>query len=89
MTVNDLQSGLGIHHRNGGDSVDEEEMENINNSYPNSTNMSINSNSRLNYETKAEIRKREIKEKAQQPLNSLCNCGSNKKYKNCCIKKEL
>jgi superfamily II DNA or RNA helicase len=25
---------------------------------------------------------------AKQSLNSLCYCGSGKKYKNCCLKKE-
>jgi hypothetical protein len=39
------------------------------------------------YDTKAEQRKRQLKEQADQPLNSICNCGSNKKYKHCCLKK--
>lgn len=44
-------------------------------------------NRKVIYDTKAEEKKRKIKENAKQPLNSLCNCGSGKKYKNCCAKK--
>ena len=40
------------------------------------------------YDTKAEIKKRKMKENAKQSLNSICECGSGKKYKNCCLKKE-
>jgi len=40
------------------------------------------------YDTKSENKKRELKEKAIQPLNSKCSCGSGKKYKNCCLKEK-
>lgn len=51
----------------------------------------VNDNNRSNeqrtvYNTKAEIRKRKMKQLAKQPLNSKCECGSNKKYKSCCYK---
>ena len=39
-------------------------------------------------ETKSEIKKEYLKSVAEQSLNSLCKCGSNKKYKNCCLKKK-
>lgn len=41
-----------------------------------------------NFNTNFEKQKKLIKEKAKQPLNSLCNCESGKKYKNCCAKVE-
>ena len=41
----------------------------------------------IKYDTKSENKKRELKEKAIQKLNSKCLCGSGKKYKNCCLKK--
>lgn len=44
------------------------------------------SEERTVYNTKTEIRKRKMKEQAKQPLNSICECGSNKKYKGCCFK---
>ena len=40
------------------------------------------------FETKRDIHKRELISTAKMPLNSLCKCGSKKKYKNCCIKKD-
>jgi uncharacterized protein YecA (UPF0149 family) len=39
--------------------------------------------------TKSEIKKKEMRQKATQSLNSNCFCGSGKKYKNCCLKKTL
>ena len=42
---------------------------------------------KIEYNTKSENKKRELKEKAVQKLNSKCLCGSGKKYKNCCLKK--
>ncbi len=51
------------------------------------TRSRLNNTPRIEYETKAEIRKKEMKENAKQPLNSICQCGSGKKYKSCCIKK--
>ena len=44
-------------------------------------------NRKITYDTKAENKKRKMKEVATQPLNSACSCGSGKKYKNCCLKK--
>ena len=45
-------------------------------------------NRKIQYDTKSENKKRKLKEIAKQSLNSLCYCGSGKKYKNCCLKKE-
>ena len=45
-------------------------------------------NRKIEYDTKSENKKRKLKEIAKQSLNSLCYCGSGKKYKNCCLKKE-
>ena len=45
-------------------------------------------NRKIHYDTKSELRKEYLKSKAEQPLNSNCSCGSGKKYKNCCLKKE-
>ena len=44
-------------------------------------------NRRIHYDTKSELRKEYLKTKAEHPLNSNCFCGSEKKYKNCCLKK--
>ena len=38
------------------------------------------------FNSKGELQKRLLKSSAKMPLNSLCKCGSKKKYKNCCIK---
>lgn len=35
-----------------------------------------------------DLRKKQLKEKAKMPLKTPCPCGSNKKYKNCCLLKE-
>jgi len=35
-----------------------------------------------------DLRKKQLKEKAKMPLKTPCPCGSNKKYKNCCLQKE-
>ena len=85
MSVNDIQSGMGIHSRNSAnvESDDNEEFPEAH-----SGNRRLLEEPKTIYSTKAEIRKKEMKERAQQPLNSLCNCGSNKKYKSCCIKKQ-
>ena len=45
-------------------------------------------NRKIQYDTKSENKKRKLKEIAKQSLNSICYCGSGKKYKNCCLKKE-
>ena len=82
MTVNDLQSGMGLHSSNRTREFDDNDSEDEDHS-------NSKEKKKTEYHTKAEIRKREIKEKAQQPLNSTCICGSNKKYKNCCIKKNI
>ncbi len=81
MTVNDLQSGIGLHRPSNMN--EEDGVISTNNDIANETTR------KTMYTTKSEVRKQEMKEKAQQSLNSSCNCGSNKKYKNCCIKKEL
>lgn len=39
-------------------------------------------NRKIEYDTKSENKKRKLKEIAKQSLNSLCYCGSGKKYKN-------
>jgi len=83
MTVNDIQSGMGIYSNR--DYNENQNHDTENEDLPNTGNQ----DKKIEYNTKAENRKREIKERAQQPLNSLCNCGSNKKYKHCCIKKIL
>ena len=44
-------------------------------------------NKKINYDTKSELKKQYLKSKAEQSLNSMCSCGSGKKYKNCCLKK--
>ena len=44
-------------------------------------------NRKIHYDTKSELRKEYLKSKAEQSLNSICSCGSGKKYKNCCLKK--
>ncbi len=83
MSVSDIQSGMGIHNNR----VRTEEY-NSEEEIPSHSNTNrLSDEPRTIYNTRAEIRKREIKEKANQPLNSMCNCGSNKKYKNCCLKK--
>lgn len=83
MTVSDIQSGMGL----GGQLRSNDEGEfNEENGLVGGRPTLINEQ-RTMYETKSEVRKREMKATAKQPLNSLCNCGSNKKYKNCCIKK--
>ena len=51
----------------------------------------VNSNrveEKIRFDTKREIQKRELISSAKMPLNSLCKCGSKKKYKNCCIKED-
>jgi uncharacterized protein YchJ len=80
MTASDLQSGMGL----GGRDSDEGEEQTI--SAPRERYV-VQEEVKTLYDTKAEQRKREMKSNAEQPLNSLCNCGSNKKYKNCCLKK--
>ncbi len=78
MTVNDIQSGMGIYSN----------QDNNENQNHTTLNEEITyEEKKIEYNTKAENRKREVKDKAQQPLNSICKCGSNKKYKHCCIKK--
>ena len=42
-------------------------------------------NRKIEYDTKSENKKRKLKEIAKQSLNSICYCGSGKKYKNCCL----
>ena len=59
-----------------------QQLNNFNNEIENELNRKIE------YDTKSENKKRKLKEIAKQSLNSLCYCGSGKKYKNCCIKKE-
>ncbi len=59
-----------------------QQLNNFNNEIENELNRKIE------YDTKSENKKRKLKEIAKQSLNSLCYCGSGKKYKNCCLKKE-
>jgi hypothetical protein len=80
MTASDIQSGLGIGSRY--EREDESEPIQDQGRYPH-----IEEEVKTLYDTKAEQRKREMKSNAEQPLNSMCNCGSNKKYKNCCLRK--
>ncbi len=87
MSVGDIQSSMGFNtiqrevvSQNG---TTEE------NQISTTSNQSALYNERTFYESKSEIRKRELKQNAKQPLNSSCNCGSEKKYKNCCAKKSL
>lgn len=87
LSVSDIQSSMGINtiqreigSQNG--TIQENQISS-------SSNQNVLSNERTIYESKAEVRKRELKQNAKQPLNSSCNCGSGKKYKNCCAKKFL
>ena len=59
-----------------------QQLNNFNNEIENELNRKIE------YDTKSENKKRKLKEIAKQSLNSICYCGSGKKYKNCCLKKE-
>ena len=43
-------------------------------------------NRKVKSDTKSELKKEYLKSKAEYPLNSICKCGSGKKYKNCCLK---
>lgn len=84
MTVGQLQSGLGFGGRPQEDNDEQEEgLQEV------SSNNRTHTPSRTAYHTKSEVRKREMKANAKQPLNSVCSCGSGKKYKNCCAKKDL
>jgi hypothetical protein len=85
MSVSDIQSGMGI-HTNRARSTEYNSDEELPSQSTGSSNR-LSDEPKTLYTTKAEQRKREMKEKAEQPLNSMCNCGSNKKYKNCCMKK--
>ena len=84
MSVSDIQNGMGIHNTRSTEYNSDDEISSQSNTQR--TNR-LSDEPRTLYTTKSETRKREMKEKANQPLNSMCNCGSNKKYKNCCIKK--
>lgn len=89
LNINDIQPGVGVER-------DESEnfnsvMENIPvndelNRLRNVNRYNVDYRNNVSYETKHEKIKSDIKEKASQPLNSACNCGSGKKYKNCCAK---
>ena len=80
MTASDLQGGLGLRSTSqdgDGEYISRQPVPRLEEEV------------KTVYDTKAEQRKREMKSNADQPLNSMCNCGSNKKYKNCCLKKQL
>jgi hypothetical protein len=89
MTVGDLQSSMGMGGRRY-DNDDDEIYENNGVTAVANPGRTFSSNNTptTTYTTKAEVKKKQMKEKATQPLNSVCNCGSNKKYKNCCMKKD-
>ncbi len=83
MSVSDVQSSMGIHSNR--QEVSQENRVSLSNNVSNSSRST--DYEKTLYESKAEIKKRESKQNAKQPLNSACKCESGKKYKNCCIKK--
>ena len=94
LSVNDLQPGLNNNNNFG---IENELVERELNPTTLQEREELNRLNRINYfnvstknevkyETKFEQYKQNLKEKAAQPLNSNCNCGSGKKYKNCCLK---
>lgn len=73
LTTDDLQPGVRMHR--------EERT-------TNSLDPTIMSNNHSDQEkSRSDLKKIELRAKATQSLNSMCLCGSNKKYKNCCLKK--
>lgn len=94
LNLNDIQPGVFNNNINNQEANYNANV--INNDIPENAELArLNNINRYNvsyknnvkYETKHEKLKSEIKEKATQPLNSLCECDSGKKYKNCCVKK--
>ena len=75
LSVDQFHMGL------GGSVITNENGQNVEDEIENELNRKVI------FDTKAEMKKRKMKEIAKQPLNSQCNCGSGKKYKNCCLKK--
>jgi hypothetical protein len=92
LNLNDIQPGIGL------DRPEEENFNNVIENVPvndelnrlrNVNRYNVDYRNNVAYDTKHEKIKSDIKEKASQSLNSACNCGSNKKYKNCCAKNDL
>ena len=84
MTSQNIQNGMGILNLNS-NTITQQHLDQIN-SFNNEIENELNR--KIEYDTKSENKKRKLKEIAKQSLNSLCYCGSGKKYKNCCLKKE-
>ncbi len=84
MTSQNIQNGMGILNLNS-NTITQQHLDQIN-SFNNEIENELNR--KIEYDTKSEKKKRKLKEIAKQSLNSLCYCGSGKKYKNCCLKKE-
>ena len=84
MTSQNIQNGMGILNLNS-NIITQEHLDQIN-SFNNEIENELNR--KIEYDTKSENKKRKLKEIAKQSLNSMCYCGSGKKYKNCCLKKE-
>jgi len=85
---------MGLTRNDNNDQNNDDGYEYYNENDPNNqgdNNESLNkeNESKTTYNTKSEMLKRSIKSNAKKPLNSICECGSKKKYKNCCAKKEI
>ena len=86
MTSKNIQNGMGILNiGNNNNNLIQDNIDRLNN-FNNEIENELNR--KIEYDTKSENKKRKLKEIAKQSLNSLCYCGSGKKYKNCCLKKE-
>ena len=82
--MDDIAAGMGmasISRNEGEEESNQEGLVDHNNQY--STN-----NTRSQRLSKHDLWKKELKGKAKMPLKTPCPCGSNKKYKNCCLLKE-
>lgn len=102
MSINDIQPGL-VREKNNEDfnnKIDknnEDEIEKVDrnraleelNRLNNINYYNVDYRNKIEYETKFEKKKSQLKENADQPLNSECSCGSQKKYKKCCLLKKL
>jgi len=67
---------------------DENEMENENENEEGILDINNIRNSVNKRLSQYDLKKKELKEKAKMPLKTPCPCGSNKKYKNCCLLRE-
>jgi hypothetical protein len=84
--------GMGVIANSMENEVNENEYENENgngneNYYRHSGQNNLNNNINNIPIGQYDKYKKEIRKNAIMPLNSLCNCGSKKKYKSCCLLK--